>query len=224
MALLAVLTPPANRGWLALLVVWVAAYNTPTTLALNRADNRYIGLVVRVAAIIDAVSYFILLGIYAPTTPAMLIAIFPAVLIEMVVFDGAIGGAYGVAIFVIGLGAIQLLQGRLSLMELVLWGAIMTVIAASLTLSSQVLLGAGAPDVIPSTAGRPAPIPATPKLSAREVEVLRLVAAGYSNSMIASHLHLSENTIKGHVETLLTRLNARNRAEAVAAAGRLDLL
>jgi DNA-binding NarL/FixJ family response regulator len=42
--------------------------------------------------------------------------------------------------------------------------------------------------------------------------------------MIASRLKLSENTIKGHVESLLTRFNARNRAEVVAAAGRLDLL
>ena len=223
-ALLAVLTPPANRAWLAVLVLWVFAYNGPVTLALNRADNKYVGLIVRVAAIIDAVSYFVLLAIYAPSTPAILIAVFPAVLIEMVVFDGAIGGVYGVSIFVIGLATIQFIQGRLSWIELVLWGAIMTVIAASLTLSAQVLLGAGMPDVIPAPAPRTQGGPALPRLSARELEVLRLVAAGYSNAMIASRLNLSENTIKGHVETLLTRLNARNRAEAVAAAGRLDLL
>jgi DNA-binding NarL/FixJ family response regulator len=42
--------------------------------------------------------------------------------------------------------------------------------------------------------------------------------------MIAGQLHLSENTVKGHVESLLTRFNARNRAEAVAAASRLNLL
>jgi DNA-binding NarL/FixJ family response regulator len=53
---------------------------------------------------------------------------------------------------------------------------------------------------------------------------LRLVADGYSNTMIASRLHLSENTVKGYVESLLGRLNARNRAEAVAAASRLNLL
>ena len=223
-ALLALLTPPANHAWLALLVLWVAAYNVPATLALSRVDNSYVGSVVRVAAIIDAVSYFVLLAIYAPATPAMLVALYPTVLIEMVVFDGAIGGLYGVLIFVIGLAGIQLLGGRLSWMELVLWSAIMTVIAASLTLSAQVLLGAGAPDVIPGPVIRPSLKPEAPRLSARELEVLHLVAAGYSNAMIATRLHLSENTIKGHVETLLTRLNARNRAEAVAAAGRFDLL
>lgn len=222
-ALLAILTPPTNRVWLALLVLWVAAYNTPMTLALNRVDNNYVGLVVRVAAIVDAASFFVLLAVYAPSTPAMLIALYPAVLIEMVVFDGAVGGIYGVALFVAGLASIQALQGRLSWVELVLWGAIMAVIAASLTLSSQVLLGAADTDVITGPAVRPARSDA-PRLSARELEVLRLVAAGYSNAMIASRLHLSENTIKGHIETLLMRLNARNRAEAVAAAGRFDLL
>ena len=101
----------------------------------------------------------------------------------------------------------------------------MTVIAASLTLSSQVLLGAGSSEVI--TGRQPAtaePRSEVPRLSARELEVLRLVAEGYSNTMIASRLNLSDNTIKGHVEALLIRLNARNRAEAVAAASRLNLL
>lgn len=223
-ALLALLTPPANHAWLALLVLWVAAYNVPATLALNRIDNEYVLLVVRVTAIIDAASFFVLLAIYAPTTPAMLIAVYPAVLIEMIVFDGAIGGIYGAAMFVAGLAAIQVLQGRFSWVEIVLWGAIMTVIAASLTLSSQVLLGAAAPDVITGPTAKGVPRSDTPRLTARELEVLRLVAAGYSNTMIASSLHLSENTVKGHVEGLLSSLNARNRAEAVAAAGRLDLI
>lgn len=83
-ALVGLLTPPNNHIWLALLVLWVAAYNVPTTLALNRVDNDSIRMVVRVAAIIDAVSYFVLLGIYAPSTPAVLIALFPCVLIGVV--------------------------------------------------------------------------------------------------------------------------------------------
>jgi DNA-binding NarL/FixJ family response regulator len=62
------------------------------------------------------------------------------------------------------------------------------------------------------------------RLSPREQEVLQLVSEGYSNSMIAGRLHLSENTIKTHVESLLTRFNARNRAEAVAAASRQNLI
>ena len=62
------------------------------------------------------------------------------------------------------------------------------------------------------------------RLSRREQEVLQLVSEGYSNSMIAGRLHLSENTIKTYVENLLSRLNARNRAEAVAAASRQNLI
>ncbi len=62
------------------------------------------------------------------------------------------------------------------------------------------------------------------RLSRREQEVLKLVADGYSNTMIAGHLHLSENTVKTYVENLLSRLNARNRAEAVAAASRQHLI
>jgi len=50
------------------------------------------------------------------------------------------------------------------------------------------------------------------------------VAAGYSNTMIATRLHLSENTVKTYMESLLARFHARNRAEAVAAASRLNIL
>jgi DNA-binding CsgD family transcriptional regulator len=225
-ALVGLLNPPANHVWLALLVLWVAAYNAPTHIALNRLDNDSIRTVVRVAAILDGISYFALLATYVPSTPAVLIALFPCVLIELVVFDGAIGAIYGVAMFVVGFAAVQLIQGRFSWVELILWGVVMAITGSSLTLSSQVMLGAAAPDVIPAPSGREPGVarPGAPRLSAREQEVLRLVAAGYSNGMIASRLNLSENTIKGHVEALLTHLNARNRAEAVAAAGRLDLL
>ena len=62
------------------------------------------------------------------------------------------------------------------------------------------------------------------RLSKREHDVLRLVAEGYSNTMIATRLNLSDNTVKSYVESLLTHLNARNRAEAVAAASRLKLI
>ena len=68
-----------------------------------------------------------------------------------------------------------------------------------------------------------ATVPAV-RLSPREQEVLQLVSEGFSNSMIAGRLHLSENTIKTYVENLLSRLNARNRAEAVAAASRQNLI
>jgi DNA-binding NarL/FixJ family response regulator len=51
-------------------------------------------------------------------------------------------------------------------------------------------------------------------LSQREVQILELVANGKSNREIGDALHLSENTIKQYMTTLLQKLNVRNRVEA----------
>ncbi|MCE9627187.1 MAG: LuxR C-terminal-related transcriptional regulator [Candidatus Eisenbacteria bacterium] len=60
------------------------------------------------------------------------------------------------------------------------------------------------------------PEPAKLPLSARELEVLRLVAQGMSNKQVAAELHLSEHTIKRHVANILKRLDLPSRAAAVA--------
>ncbi len=58
-------------------------------------------------------------------------------------------------------------------------------------------------------------------LSERELEVLRLVAAGLGNKEIAVRLYLSEHTVKRHVANILARLELSSRAAAVAYAARL---
>lgn len=56
------------------------------------------------------------------------------------------------------------------------------------------------------------------ELSARELEVLRLLVAGASNKAIAARLSLSEHTVKSHTSNIFGKLNVRTRAEAVAVA------
>ena len=61
-------------------------------------------------------------------------------------------------------------------------------------------------------------------LTAREIEVLELIAAGLGNREIAEALHLSEETVKTHVQRLLRKLRAMSRAHAVAIAFRHRLV
>jgi LuxR family maltose regulon positive regulatory protein len=61
-------------------------------------------------------------------------------------------------------------------------------------------------------------------LSARELEVLALVADGRSNQAIASELVISLDTVKRHVSHVLDKLGAANRTQAVSRARDLGLL
>jgi DNA-binding NarL/FixJ family response regulator len=72
------------------------------------------------------------------------------------------------------------------------------------------------------------PRPATRRngalLTARELDVLRLLAEGLRNVAIAERLHLSPRTVDSHVSALLRKLDVGTRGEAVAAARRLAVL
>ena len=61
------------------------------------------------------------------------------------------------------------------------------------------------------------------RLSSREVEVIRLIAAGRSNQQIAGELVISLNTVRRHVSNILTKTGAANRTEASAYAHRAGL-
>lgn len=72
-------------------------------------------------------------------------------------------------------------------------------------------------------AGEPAP-GAQALLSTREIEVLSLVATGHSNRALAACLSMSEETAKGHVKNILSKLNANDRTHAVTLALSLGIL
>ncbi len=63
-----------------------------------------------------------------------------------------------------------------------------------------------------------------PKLTDREMEVLRLVARGMNNRDIAKELFISENTVKNHVRNILEKLQIHSRMEAVMIAVREKLI
>lgn len=61
-------------------------------------------------------------------------------------------------------------------------------------------------------------------LTARELEVLQLLAEGLPNKLIAAQLHISEHTAKFHVSAIMLKLGAASRTEAVTLAARRGLL
>lgn len=66
--------------------------------------------------------------------------------------------------------------------------------------------------------------PQPSQLSARETDVVRLVADGLTNAEIAAQLHISVGTVKTHLGNVQTKLNARNRVEIAAWAWRSGLV
>ncbi|WP_281904938.1 helix-turn-helix transcriptional regulator [Phytohabitans aurantiacus] len=74
------------------------------------------------------------------------------------------------------------------------------------------------------TAGRSSAVAETELLTEREREVLRLVAEGLSNRLIAERLYISPKTASVHVSRIIAKLDVANRVEAAAVAHRLGLL
>ncbi|MCR4418702.1 MAG: response regulator transcription factor [Clostridia bacterium] len=64
------------------------------------------------------------------------------------------------------------------------------------------------------------PVPLTP----REVEVLKLVARGYSNKAIAAELYISQKTVKNHITSILRKLELEDRTQAAVWAVRARLV
>jgi NarL family two-component system response regulator YdfI len=91
-------------------------------------------------------------------------------------------------------------------------GLVVGALALMQPLSEQVMLTGGDIDLL------------VEELTARETEVLQLLAYGLANKQIAYELEISEHTVKFHVSSIYTKLGATNRTEAVRLAVRLGLI
>jgi DNA-binding CsgD family transcriptional regulator len=247
-AILSLEVKPISGIGLALILIWVALYNAWGMIQISRADDTSILRIGRALTLLDTVSYFLVLYVFGGVGASTSIyAAYILLIVWMVAYDGAEGAMLCVGIFVVGMialnGALKaFVQRPFDGPDVLYWSLIMVVAGAILAAYDRIVIGgvlpqepaAGpngsspptAPAVIVSAVATPVTSGTVPavRLSPREQEVLELVAEGYSNAMIATRLHLSENTVKTYVENLLNRLNARNRAEAVAAASRQNLI
>jgi DNA-binding CsgD family transcriptional regulator len=235
-AILSLAVPPRSPIGLALVLVWVTLYNAWGMIAISRADDRSILRIGRALTLLDTVSYFLVLYVFGGVGASTSIyAAYILLIVWMVAYDGAEGAMLCVGIFVLGMialhGALKAIYGEdFGSRDVLLWSLIMVVAGAILAAYDRIVIGGVLPQAGAALAATRVETPVSSgsvpavRLSPREQEVLQLVSEGYSNSMIAGRLHLSENTIKTYVENLLSRLNARNRAEAVAAASRQNLI
>ena len=80
------------------------------------------------------------------------------------------------------------------------------------TLGGDLLVAMNGRKASSSVSDEPVPDPIT----SREIDVLSLIAKGYSNAEIAAHLFITTNTVKYHVRNLLIKFDARDRAHLVA--------
>lgn len=64
----------------------------------------------------------------------------------------------------------------------------------------------------------------TAKLTEREIDVLRLVASGYTNTTIAERLHLSDGTVRNHVSAIIAKLAVTDRTQAALMAAQHGLI
>jgi LuxR family maltose regulon positive regulatory protein len=89
---------------------------------------------------------------------------------------------------------------------------------------ASILHACGQADAAPPRRGAAAPPGLAEPLTDRELEILRLLAAGRSNQRIAHDLVVALDTVKKHVTHILGKLGAANRTEAVARARQLGLI
>ncbi len=230
----AVMLTPQFAGILLYILLAAGVYNAVVTVVLARVPQAWDRRIALVVTLIDQLFCFVFLGLYSTHVPGTQpLGGYSMATIEAVAYFGAWGAVLSVVVFQLAAAAVIVL--RLPLFAHLFAGAGTFNSVLMLATIAVVLVAVLRTRLLPDEEVRPesnghAALIAVPNgkpavhLSRREHEVLRLVAEGYSNTMIARRLQLSESTVNGYVENLLFHLNVRNRAEAVAAASRLHLL
>jgi DNA-binding NarL/FixJ family response regulator len=112
-----------------------------------------------------------------------------------------------------------LAEASIEEVEAALWAASRGLLVLSPVLGHGLpaLATVGQKDVLASTSGES-------PLTDREREVLALLALGLANKAIARRLHVTDHTVKFHVGSILAKLEAASRTEAVTRAARRGLL
>ena len=219
--------PPALAvGWLVLVSLYNALGQYGSDVLTGRTALRLgQGLVAA-----DLAAMVFLTAMYRGLPPANLSMGFLLVLLEallwcdwrgVILSIGLIGAGWTAADLVARVGSARVFPWTVCLGDLLTLGVVAIALLLALRVLSATVNGSSTHD----DAGTPSADGAVRiPLSAREKEVLALISIGCSNRMIAARLHLATSTVKTHIESILVRLGARNRAEAVAIAARLRLL
>ncbi len=220
LGLVGTIEPPPSRILLAALTAWVAVYNASALLALRRAHDPTVHALARVLTFLDLVTLLALFVVFLGRPPDGLYAMGIWVMIEAMAADGAPGVAVATLAYIGGLAAIHglplIFHWPFSGPDLLLQILVLAVSGVCLMLVSRMSAVASLPVHDPPARDL--------RLTAEEIEILRLVAAGYSNAMIAARLKVSVSAARRRVGNLLARLNTRSRAEAAAVASRMRLL
>jgi DNA-binding CsgD family transcriptional regulator len=201
-------------------------YNGLVMLLVLRGPDEALPGIALLTTVIDQLLCFSFIGTYNVIPGSQQIAVYVPAMLEATAFFSLMGVILSVGLFLGGILVVQTAGAvfwRGPIDGSGLFGATLLVVLVGACLGGvdRVVM-----HPVDSAAGEVEEHGSTEevRLSQREQDVLRLVAQGLSNSMIAGRLGLSERTVKNYVEGLLSQLHARNRAEAVAAASRLRLL
>jgi DNA-binding CsgD family transcriptional regulator len=198
---------------------------------LSPAGAAYVAWAILLA---DMASVLAVFAVYRGNPPDGFYVVAALLLLEAALVGGSRGAVAVGAVLTLAMGPLTLLLTVLFHSDPT-WQEIGTdacsvgLLAIAIAVSKGMLSAEAGRSATPVAAGqtpaaRVADAADVVRLTNRERQVLSLMASGYSNLMIASRLQVTESTVKGHVESIFARLNAHNRAEAVAVATRLHLI